>query len=268
MDNPRRSFYPTISTESLFRKEILAAAAADTTLVVEVFSTWCGPSELGQGMLKQLVSESTHRCDIRCCSLDVDQVSKSLQAKRLDDEWDVCDEDMSPSKWSRFILPWLGTIEPTFLIFRHGRLCSIVEGLNPPLLGFNLEWISQPQLDSETVRVGITQKEINAAAFIIQTWWRRRQQLARIGVIVNGIFKTHSELEHEQQLVADEWRQKARTSLQFRSAVAVQRIFRGFLVRRWVSLHKKQPILRHRPRDTQRRTPTRSSRQSKGLRYL
>jgi hypothetical protein len=42
--------------------------------------------------------------------------------------------------------------------------------------------------------LAVTRRERNRAAFLVQTLWRRRQQLRRLGVFIDGEFFTHAEV--------------------------------------------------------------------------
>eukprot|EP01063_Lacrimia_lanifica_P037603 TRINITY_DN7772_c0_g1_i1.p1 TRINITY_DN7772_c0_g1~~TRINITY_DN7772_c0_g1_i1.p1 ORF type:complete len:339 (+),score=87.72 TRINITY_DN7772_c0_g1_i1:117-1019(+) len=239
-------FQKIVTTEGEFQKEMLSAKAQDHILLVELFSKWCGPCHILKPALEAMLAEKVLGCKVRVLALDIDRVIRELRVRSTEIDWSRGDDDTVPARWSRILLPWVGTIEPTFLYFRRGKLCSITEGLNLPQLEFHLEWMSQPNIDVSTIRIGITQKEINAAAFTIQSRWRRKKQLQRIGVYVNGVFKTHEEvrLEHEQAL-AEERRRKKEEEYH-RAALLIQKHIRGFLARKWVHAHKRQMIQKHR----------------------
>ena len=235
-----------VTTAAEFQNELNQAKRNDNILVVEVFSKWCGPCLVLKPPLQRLLQERRFACPVTLIAVDIDRLVKDLRVRSDEIDWSQGDDDTSPSRWSRILLPWVGTIEPTFLYFRRSKLCTITEGLNLPQIEFHLEWMSQPDLDVDTIRIGITQKEINSAAFVIQSKWRRKQQLKRIGVYVDGIFRTHSEVFREREVYRVEQEKLQKEKMRYEAVVKIQKMIRGFLARRWYLANKKQLLQRHR----------------------
>ena len=236
----------TVTTESQFQRELNDAKEGDYILLVEVFSRWCGPCPVLKPALQYLLSERKFSCAVNAVSVDIDRVVKGLRTHTDEIDWSQGEDDTAPARWSRILLPWIGTIEPTFLLFRRGKLCSITEGLNIPQIEFHLDWMSQPDLDVENIRIGITQKEINSAAFVIQAKWRRKKQLERMGIYINGIFRTHSEVFRDRERQRAESEQRARERGRHVAAILIQKMIRGYLARRWFAANKKQLLQRFR----------------------
>eukprot|EP01064_Diplonema_japonicum_P019346 TRINITY_DN28052_c0_g1_i1.p1 TRINITY_DN28052_c0_g1~~TRINITY_DN28052_c0_g1_i1.p1 ORF type:complete len:274 (+),score=35.94 TRINITY_DN28052_c0_g1_i1:40-861(+) len=229
-----------------FQEELSKCKLNDTLFLVELYSKWCGTCQVVKPALKTLIESIRGGVKIVCATLDIDRVVKCLRARSNQIDWSQGDDDTVPARWSRILLPWIGTAEPTFLYFRGGRLCAITEGLNLPQIEFNLEWISRVNMDIDTVTIGITQKEINTAAFVIQSKWRRNRQLGRIGLYVNGVFKTHSLLKKENEVLEAERKRLEIEALRISCVIMIQKHVRGYIGRKWFISNKKQLVQKHR----------------------
>ena len=242
---PKEESETTITSDIAFQHELDSAKKNEIVLLIEMFSKWCGPCKVVRPALRMLVSEKLS-CQVMFISVELDRVLNGLKQRNCEIDWSDVSDDTRPARWSRILLPWMGTIEPTFLYFRNGTLCAITEGLNLPQIEYNLQWLTQQDVDVTKIIVGITQKEINSAAYSIQCRWRSRCQLRRIGVFIDGVFKTHSEVARDTQLFLENQRREEREKRMLIATIVIQRYVRGFLARRWFQANKKQMIQRYR----------------------
>ena len=87
--------------------------------------------------------------------------------------------------------------------------------------------------------VGLTTKEEMHYAFMIQTAWRRKKQLGRIGMYLDGTFYTHEQVrvmrEKEERLRLEEEHHVKRTAC----ATQIQKIWRGYIFRLVFNVNRK-----------------------------
>jgi thiol-disulfide isomerase/thioredoxin len=256
--SPIEKLRKVISTAEELDAEMREAKEDDMLLILEVFSAWCGPCEAIMPTMKKLYLSPDYPIEIKYLSVDADATLKDLENTRENAGFttgeamtvmgiidEISREDVLAQRWARLIDPWRRTVEPVFLILRQGHLVSVVEGCNAPQLEYAAHQNRQAEFDEEeTTRVGLTQKEAHRYAFKIQTIWRRKIQLRRIGKYVDGVFYTHAELREKEQ--QEEMLRIQRTKIKELNmkATLIQMVWRGHVTRDQIEKNRKTLMAR------------------------
>ena len=142
----------------------------------------------------------------------------------------------------KMLAPWRMTVVPVFLLVRKGQLLNIVEGPSAPQLEQAVRHFRRVSMSESTKGLGgipITHKEASHFAFVIQTCWRRKKQLNRIGVWIDGKFYTHAEVRAMQEREDQLKQQQEQLELMVASAIILQKMWRGFRERMEFQSKKK-----------------------------
>eukprot|EP00756_Hemistasia_phaeocysticola_P011340 Hpha_TRINITY_DN15109_c2_g5::TRINITY_DN15109_c2_g5_i1::g.130235::m.130235 len=243
-------FRRVVTDVEAFQQELDSAKGEDKLLLVELFSHWCGFCQALVHILTEINynsdAETLYESGLAFAAVDLDLMLKSIKEQEKSMDWNAGADDTAPSRWTRLLVYWMGTVEPVFLFFRRGRLIAIVEGPNAPQIEFNLEWGSRKEIDVSNIRIAKTQREVNRAVFTVQSRWRRRRWMRKQGEYIDGKWVSNEELRAKEEELKKEEKAKEAIRKRERAAIMIQKHIRGYLARRWFRRNKRQLLQRYR----------------------
>mmetsp|Transcript_107849 Transcript_107849/g.185946 ORF Transcript_107849/g.185946 Transcript_107849/m.185946 type:complete len:526 (-) Transcript_107849:458-2035(-) len=244
---PEREEQTIITDDYKWQMELYEMKEMQLLLVAEMHSTWCGPCLAISSALQLMVPLDSLPIPIKLVMGDTDQIVRSTDFK---DEG-LCSktqDDCHHSNWLPLLRDLQGGVQPIFLFYRQSTLLAIVEGVNLPEIVRNLRRFTVASFDDvwqcEKPMPRLTRKAMHQAAFKIQTCFRWRRRRRRIGQYIDGTFHTHAEVAALRK--EEERRNHLEAIVNKRNGAsrAIQRLWRGYLARKWMLLNRKALKLR------------------------